>query len=100
MNKRFVERLKWVRPGDFFKNKFYIYEKIDPNDICQGLLGDCYFLSALSSIAENPKRIKNIFISKQINESGAYCVRFYINGMVEHIIVDDHFPVWKENDKI
>lgn len=39
------------------------YDSIDPSDIRQGLLGDCYFLSCLSVLAENPSRIKKLFVS-------------------------------------
>jgi hypothetical protein len=37
--------------------------KIEPNDIKQGALGDCYFLSSLSALTENPDRIRNLFVS-------------------------------------
>jgi calpain-15 len=41
-------------------------QDVTPNDIIQGSLGNCYFLSALSAIAEFPQRIKNIFITQNI----------------------------------
>ena len=34
---------------------------IEPNDIKQGSLGDCYFLSSLSVICEHPNRIRSLF---------------------------------------
>ena len=37
--------------------------KIEPADIAQGALGDCYFLSALSVLAEKPNRIVQLFVS-------------------------------------
>jgi calpain-15 len=39
-----------------------------PSDIKQGALGDCYFLSSLSVIAENPERIKKMFLVSEVNE--------------------------------
>ena len=32
-----------------------------PTDIKQGQLGDCYLLSALSALAEDPERIRKLF---------------------------------------
>jgi calpain-15 len=34
---------------------------ITPNDILQGGLGDCYYLSSLSVLAEKENRIKKLF---------------------------------------
>ena len=35
-----------------------IYDEIEPADVRQGDLGDCYFLSVLSVVSEHPSRIK------------------------------------------
>ena len=45
------------------------YKKIEPADIIQGDLGDCYFLSGLAVLAERPERIRQMFISDQINKA-------------------------------
>jgi hypothetical protein len=44
----------------FKKNKDGV--AIEPDDIQQGNLPDCYFLAVLSSLAEREDRIKNMFI--------------------------------------
>lgn len=44
-------------------------------DVIQGQLGDCYFLCALSVLAEFPERIKRLFVTKHPNEYGCYCLR-------------------------
>lgn len=47
------------------KGKIAIFDKdIKPNDVVQGALGNCYFLSVLSALAEKPDRIKKLFVDK------------------------------------
>lgn len=41
---------------------------ISPSDIKQGALGDCYFLSSLSVIAEKPSRIKSLINTNEVSE--------------------------------
>lgn len=44
-------------------------------DARQGMLGDCYFIAALASIADkNPNAVRNMFTD---NGDGTYTVRFY-----------------------
>jgi hypothetical protein len=54
-------RATWKRIPDIIKNAEFVSDRIEPNDILQGSIGDCYFLSAISAIAENDFRIRNIF---------------------------------------
>ena len=111
--------IKWLRPQEFMKGAYYVFntpdhvagamtlrqscmvkssgiEKgIEIDDILQGSLGDCYFLSSLSSLAENPSRIRNLFISKQSNETcGVYCVNICHEGIWRAVYVDDYFPCY------
>lgn len=53
---------------------------VSPQDIMQGSLGDCYFLSILSVLAEVPKRIMNLFITDRTNEYGIFCIKTWKNG--------------------
>ena len=57
-------KYKWLRPETIFPDGYNVFnEGIAPNDIRQGALGDCYFLGTLSSLAENPERIKRLFVT-------------------------------------
>ena len=49
-------------------------EKVAPNDIVQGGLGDCWFMSAAASYAEVPDRIKKVFLTEELNQKGVYAV--------------------------
>jgi hypothetical protein len=65
---------------------------IEPNDIKQGALGDCYFLSSLSVIAERPNRISNLFVTKECNSESIYAVNITKNGEAQQIVVDSYLP--------
>lgn len=45
---------------------------IEPADIKQGALGDCWFMCALASLAERPALVDHIFITKEVNDTGIY----------------------------
>jgi calpain-15 len=49
-------------------------------------------LSSISALAEFPERVKKIFLTNTINSAGCYAMRFYVNGEVETVVVDDLFP--------
>ncbi len=78
-----------------------IYESIDPLDINQGELGDCYFLSSLSSIAESPERIIRLFEDQnEINDKGIYFVKLCIDGIWRYVIIDDYIPCMRNNEPV
>ena len=55
----------------------------------QCLLGDCYFLSALSVLAEEPERIRNVFITQEGNVEGKYSVKWHQNGLPVTVTVGE-----------
>jgi len=88
---------EWKRPHQIpsiGKNPQVFYQNIDPSDIGQGLLGDCYFLSSLSVLAEHPDRIKKLFVSSLSNEWGVYAVQICKNGIWKEVVIDDLFPCY------
>jgi len=68
------------------------------NDIQQGELGNCYFLSALASIASvNPNIIQNMFVETWLWSSGIFKTKWLINGKESIIAVDNKIPAGAYN---
>lgn len=45
-----------------------------PEDIRQGSVGNCWFVCALSALAEKPETIRRILLTREFNRAGAYQV--------------------------
>ena len=79
-------KIVWLRPDKIngMKEPILLFDKgIEPNDIKQGALGDCYFLSSLSVIAEEGDRIKKLFHNKEAiaNKQGIFACNITKNGL-------------------
>ena len=73
---------------------------MDPEDICQGALGDCWLLSALAALSEYPNKILEVFLTDSYNPRGIYYAQLFNHrtSKFERICVDDHIPCRKEGD--
>ena len=82
------------KPDEVFKDEEVnlIADVMEPSDIQQGALGDCYFLSAIASVAEHQSRIKEVFVVKDTNKAGCYVVKMCIGGEFHDIVVDHQMP--------
>lgn len=75
MEPPFDTLIHWRRPENFMKVDYnqglleanVFYESIEPNDIRQGALGSCWFMSALACLAERPALIERLFVTKEVN---------------------------------
>lgn len=66
---------------------------IEPRDAQQGQIGNCWLIAAGMSIAENPKRIKDIFEIEHKNSASVYAAQMYLMGMPITVVVDDYIPL-------
>jgi calpain-15 len=86
--------VEWKRPCDIFDGPYSVIDGIDPNDIRQGALGDCWFLCAIAALTEFPMLVEKIFPeeSRQVSEYGIYSLKICKNGWWQDVRVDDYFP--------
>lgn len=98
----------WRRPHEFMKSDYsegildpaVFYETIEPNDVRPGVLGNEWFLSAISILAERPALIDRLFIVDKISTCGIYRVKFCKNGEWVTVTVDDYFPCYPEGEPL
>ena len=65
---------------------------IEPGDVKQGRLADCYFMSCLAALAEIEGRVESLFNTKEVNAAGIYSINLYVNGRKQEVIVDEYIP--------
>jgi Calpain family cysteine protease len=54
------ENVKWMRPAEICGNPQFELDGISRFNVKQGGLSDCWFLAALSSLAENEKLFRKV----------------------------------------
>jgi hypothetical protein len=81
---------QWISNKDYWVSLIHFYKIA--NIIIKLFIGDCYFLSSLSSLAENPILISRLFDTKDTNEFGLYGIWLNDTGVWKNVIVDDYFP--------
>jgi hypothetical protein len=88
----------WMRPREYCVqavNSFpqLFLDGIDPGDIRQQAVGDCYFLAALAVLALQPTMVMNIISPSTYNDFGVYQVKFFWKGKWENVVCDDYIPL-------
>eukprot|EP00929_Paragymnodinium_shiwhaense_P015424 TRINITY_DN12350_c0_g4_i1.p1 TRINITY_DN12350_c0_g4~~TRINITY_DN12350_c0_g4_i1.p1 ORF type:complete len:454 (-),score=79.45 TRINITY_DN12350_c0_g4_i1:195-1556(-) len=89
----------WERPGrgEGFgddNQELSLFAGIDPNDLGQGGLGDCWLISAFAALAEFPEEVMALFDRKELSEEGHYVITLYSyeDGTTKQYEVDDRLP--------
>ena len=93
-----TSEIVWKRASEIFESDYTLFENsIEVNDVKQGDLGNCYFLSSLAALAAFPNLIYQLFKTKTVSIYGYYEIILCIDGEFQIVILDDYFPVEKNN---
>ena len=93
----------WKRPSEIIINPQFIVNGINPNDLSQGSVGDCWFISAAASIANFSQYFQRVIPSNQsfdTNYAGIFNFRFWVFGEWVSIVVDDYLPTDESGELI
>jgi hypothetical protein len=94
--------ITWERAYDRFNDGSHTLfgsAGIDPNDVKQGYIGNCWFLAAAATLAQTPSRIEKLFLNNEneLSVNGIYGINFYTLGVPHTVIVDDWLPLRTSN---
>jgi Calpain family cysteine protease/Calpain large subunit, domain III len=84
---------QWVRPKDISDSPVLFANGVSPGDVQQGLLGDCWFLGSICSLAINPSLLERLFVNvEHMNEYGFITCQFFKNGNWQQVLIDTRIP--------
>lgn len=85
----------WTRAKTAFPNSTLFGDGVTVDDINQGGLGNCWFLSAASVLAQKEGRLEKVFLNtaNALNNNGIYAVNFFTLGIPHTVVVDDYLPL-------
>jgi len=89
--------IRWVRAPDCIDGQLVLFDTIEPGDVMQGALGDCWLLAASACMAEFPGSLEQLFVTKKISKEGKYVMRLWDLNTKDwtNVTVSDMIPCFK-----
>jgi len=82
----------WVRAPHLLFGSSTLFNGIQPNDVSQGGMGDCWLLCAFAAMAEYPGLIQSVFKQKVVENSGRYHIKMWDGCAWNSVMIDDFVP--------
>jgi hypothetical protein len=97
------EPIYWKRPHEISDNPQFIVDGIEPNDIVQGSLGNCWLISSMATLVSFPEFCQWVIPHDQSFNAGYYAgifhFKFWRLGEWYDVVIDDLLPV-DSNDEL
>ncbi|OLQ10940.1 Calpain-15 [Symbiodinium microadriaticum] len=84
----------WVPARRLHRGQWRLFDGIDPLDLLQGKVGNCWLMAALAALAEYPKAVEKVFKVDGSQTDGRFVLQLfdYRCGQMVDIVVDEYIP--------
>ena len=96
-SKQAVSADSWARFEEFATEpQLMAHGGVDPDDVIQGRIGNCWFVACLAALALVPELAQSLIYPPWYNPRGVYGVRIWHDNAWRWVIVDDWVPTSNE----